>query len=258
MNSLRRVLAIVRHELRVLKEDVGVVIILLGMPLVLLIFLRPTFRLVAVGQGRNDLNGSEFTVPGLGVTAAFFFVGYIALSFFREFSWNTWDRLRATELRPVETIAGKLIPLGGVALAQQVALFGLGHVFFSLPLRGSIPGIMFIAVMLAFCLVSLGIAIVSVCRTIQQVEVFQTLGAVLFAGLGGAFTPHALLPDWVRLASPATPSYWALRGYRAFFIDGAGFSASIVPAMALGLFTLGFSMIALLKFRFESTKTVYG
>src|SRR5437868_9051419 len=48
----------------------------------------------------------------------------------------------------------------------------------------------------------------------SQLNAFSNLGAMVLAGVGGALAPTSALPSWARTLAPATPSYWAMRGFR--------------------------------------------
>jgi ABC-2 type transport system permease protein len=99
--------------------------------------------------------------------------------------------------------------------------------------------------------------VVSVTSRIQQLNVIQTVGVMVFAGLGGALAPVSLLPSWLATLAPALPSYWAMRGYRSVILDGGGVSEVLLPVLVLGLFALAFFTLALRRFRFEETKAFW-
>ena len=253
--SLRRSLAIARHDLRLLRRDPFPAILLIGMPLVLMAFMRPAFRAALLDAGYVGVNGAEQVVPGTTVMFAFFLVGNVGFAFFREHGWQTWERLRASEARPIEVMAGKAAgPLLTSAL-QLLVLFGLGTLLFGLDVRGSIPGLVLVAASLAICLVALGYAVTALCRSIMQMNAISNLGALLFAGLGGALTPISTLPGWARAVAPATPSYWAMRGFRAVILDGGGLGSVTLPCAVLLTFAFGFGLVAARTFSFAETKT---
>lgn len=253
--SLRRSLAIARHDLRLLRRDPFPVILLIAMPLVLMAFMRPAFRAALIDAGYDGVNGAEQVVPGTTVMFAFFLVGNVGFAFFREHGWQTWERLRASEARPVEVMAGKAaVPLLTSAV-QLVVLFGLGTVLFGLEIRGSVLGLVLVAASLSVCLVALGYAVTAMCRSIMQMNALSNLGALLFAGLGGALTPISTLPDWARTIAPATPSYWAMRGFRAVILDGGGLGAVALPCAVLLAFAAGLGLLAARRFSFAETKT---
>jgi ABC-2 type transport system permease protein len=225
------------------------------MPLVVMAFMRPVFRYaLESGEGYAGANGSEHAVPGMAVMFGFFMVGMTAFTFFREHGFGTWDRIRATPTRPWEVLVGKLLPFLVVILAQQLTLFALGAALFGLELRGSVVALVLVAGALSFCFVAFAVAVVALARSVQEINVLQTVGTMVFAGLGGALAPVSLLPGPLEDLAPAVPSYWAMRGYRSVILDGGGLAEVALPAAVLLLFAAGLLAIAAVRFRFEESK----
>jgi ABC-2 type transport system permease protein len=184
----------------------------------------------------------------------FFLVGSVGFVFFREHGWGTWERLRASRARPGEIMVGKCVPVLAHAALQQTVLFGIGAALFGLRVRGSILALVVVGAGFSVCLITLGVAVTSLCKTANQNNAISNVGAMLFAGLGGAIAPISSLPGWARALAPGTPSYWAMRGFRAVILDGAGLSAALPSMAALLLFAAGFTAFSLYRFRFEETK----
>jgi ABC-2 type transport system permease protein len=225
------------------------------LPLVLIVFIKPIFRhsLVA-GEGYDNVNGAEQAVPGMAVMSGFFLVGIVAFGFLREHGFGTWDRLRATPAKPSEIMVGKLVPYLGLAVLQQAAVFAAGALFFDLHLSGSLVALILVSMALACCLVAIGVMTVALTSTMQQVTIIQNLGAMLWAGVGGAFASVAMLPTWIAAWSPVVPSYWAMRGYRSVILDGGDIGEVALPIGVLLAFAAGCFVITALRFRFEESK----
>jgi ABC-2 type transport system permease protein len=252
--SWRRSAAIARHDLRIFRSDPVFAITLTVMPLLLMAFIKPAFRYALIQSGLHGANGAEQAVPGMTVMFAFFMVGNVGFAVFREHAWSTWERLRSSPARPVEIMAGKVaVPL--LILAVQLAvLFGAGSILFGLRVKGSTPGLVLIAAAFAVCLVCMGLALLAVCRTINQLNAAANLGATFFAGLGGALVPITLLPGWAQAVAPVAPSYWAMRGFKSVIISPGGLDAALRPGAVLLAFAAVFGLIAALRFRFEEAK----
>ncbi|MFZ6002295.1 MAG: ABC transporter permease [Actinomycetota bacterium] len=256
--SLSRSWAVAKHDLRILRSDPAFLLIMTGMPLIIMAFIKPAFTAGSApfGGGGGPGNGAEHAVPGVTVMFAFFLVGNVGFGVFREHGWNTWERLRASRATPAEVMAGKVVvPLMTLAL-QLTVLIGLGGVLFDLDIRGSLLAMVAVATALALCLVSMGLFLLAVTRTIMQLNAISNLGTMLFAGLGGSLAPISVLPDWARTISPATPSYWAMRGFRDV-IDGGGLSEAALPVAVLLAFALGFGALAALRFHFDEVKVSF-
>lgn len=254
---MSRTLSIARHQLGLLSRDPVPLITLVVMPLIIISFVKPLYRSELRQRGLIDANGAELAVPGLLVMFAFFLVGFTGYYFFQEHGWNTWDRLRSSGARPIEIAAGKLAPLAVLAALQFLVVFTGGALFFDLRIHGSVAAVVATSAALGACYLALGVAVVSVARTVQQVNSIGNLGAILFAGLGGALTPVSILPGWAQAVAPATPTYWAMRAYKMAIIDGRRLQ-SVAPTLAvLTAFTAAFLLIAVRRFRVDDAKTYW-
>ncbi len=247
------IVTIFKHEMRIVRRDPLPMAILVLMPIALMTLLQPTMKVVLEAQGYHAPDGAQQAVPGMAVLFAFFLVGSVGFSFFRDHGWGTWNRIRATPARPAEIIAGKLLPVFLMVLAQQFVLFVFGVEVLHLHIRGPLPAMALVGTAFAACIVALGLAVSAVARTAQQVDAISNVGALVVAGLGGALTPVTDLPTWAQSLAPATPAYWALRGFR-LGIRGAGFATLALPATVLAAFAAGCLVIGLLRLRMEDVK----
>jgi ABC-2 type transport system permease protein len=255
--SFRRSWAVCQHDLRILRRDPLPLFVLVSMPLILMGFLQPAFRAALVEHGQPAANGAEQAVPGMAVMFSMFLVSNVGFAFFREHGWNTWERLRASPAKPGEIMLGKAVGPLLVAGFQLVALFGAGGLVYGLHVRGSILAMGLTAAAFAVCMVSLGLAVVVSCRTLLQVNALSNVGALVLAGVGGALTPSFLMPHWVRTIAPGAPSYWAMRGFRAVILSGAGIGDVVVPVGVLVLFSAALAAFASARFRMEQTKVAW-
>jgi ABC-2 type transport system permease protein len=251
--SPRRSLAISRHEMRILRRDPLPFVLLLALPIAIVAFLKPALALALFVQGHTHATGSEQAVPGMAVTFSFFLVGFVGAVFFREHAWGTWDRLR-TEARPAELLVGMFLPIAGVAYAQMGVLFAVGFAGFGLRVRGSVAALALMAAVVPVAAVAYGTLVVAAARTLQQVNVVANLGTVVLAGIGGALIPLPLLPSWARRVAPATPAYWAMRGFRAVILDGRGVGSVLLPIGVLVGFAAVCAATAAARFSLEEAK----
>jgi ABC-2 type transport system permease protein len=150
-------------------------------------------------------------------------------------------------------LGGKIVvPLATFAL-QFAILFGAGWALFGLQVHGSVAGLALVAATLALTLTAFGLALVSLCRTFMAVTTLANIGALAFAGAGGALVPFDLLPGWIQAISPFTPGYWAMRGFTRA-IEGTGGSV-LGPVAVLAGWAALFAALTAWRLRFEETKT---
>lgn len=251
---LRDVLTIARHELRIVCTDPFPAVVLIGMPLVVMVFITPAYSQAFAHLPGHNSNGAVQSVPGMSVTFAFFVVAFVGFAIFREHGWGTWQRLRASPIHPLALMTGKVVTPFTIIIAQHCVLFGIGVIFLRLTLRGSVLSVLLIATMLGLCLVTLGMALSAFAATVQQLNSVANLGAMICAGLGGALTPLNTLPAWAQSLAPLTPSYWALRGYHAVIVERHVGSNVLLVAAVLACFTALFTLLFVLRFRIEEKK----
>jgi ABC-2 type transport system permease protein len=252
--SLRRVGVILTHELRLARRDPLPLMVLVVFPIITIAFLKPALRPALVQNGYPNANGAEQVVPGQAAMSAFFLVSLITFSFFAEHAWATWDRLRASQATSLEIVVGKTVPRVVVGVAQFAVILGAGVVLFDLHIRGNTLALVPLVIAFATCLVLLGVAVTAVFRTAQQANSFSYLGMVLFGAIGGAFVPFSVLPRWARAISPATPTYWAMRGLRSVILDGGSIGVVAKPTAMLCVMAVLFTAVALRRLRFDERK----
>ena len=250
----RRTLTIARNDLALLWKDPTPAVILIVIPIVLIPFLKPVWSLVLKFEGHLDANGAEQAVPGVAILFAFYLMVFGSLPFFREYVWNTWDRLRSAPITNAELLVGKIVPTLIMLLCQQVVLFGLGIVAFKLHVKHSLPEVM--VVDLAFSLWVMGFLLLAVAfsRTFQQVVSVANLSAILLAALGGVLTPLKTLPSWGQTIAPVTPTYWAMRGFNDVLLEREGFGGIVVPVAVLCGAAAAFITLAAIRFNLAETK----
>lgn len=252
--SWHRSWALIRHELKALVDDPGSLVFLLAMPLLMMGLMKPLFGLSLQAEGYPGANGAEQAVPGMAAMFATFTGSFAGFTFFREHGWKTWDRLRASQATTSDVMVGKIVPTLLVALIQMTALFVLGIVLFDLEMAGSILGLAMVGTAFALSMLSFGMAITALSRTSLQLNTFVNLFGIVFAGVGGALVPLAVLPEWVQSVGRFVPTYWAMDGFLGVILDGDSAFGVLAPTAILVLFTGLFTVIAAVRFRFEESK----
>lgn len=247
--------AVALHDLRILRRDPAFLVIFTVAPLAFMAFNQDAFAAVLTAQyGDKGFNGSEQVVPGGTVVFSGFLVGNLGFAIFREHGWATWDRLRASSLNTTELLVGKAITPILTLGVQLLVLLGGGALLFDLRLRGSLAAFLLVTAALALMEVTLGFALLSVCRSVLQLNALTNAGAMLLGGLGGAVAPVELLPGWAQAIAPATPAYWAMRGYRSVTFESGGLADVSGSVAMLLAFSAAFAAIAAWRFRIEDAK----
>jgi ABC-2 type transport system permease protein len=255
--SLRRLQTILAHELRLAARDPVTVLVLVVFPIITMAFVKPAFRAALQQSGYPHATGAEQVVPGQAVMSAFFIVSVTTFAFFSEYAYRTWDRVRSSPASSIEIVVGKATPRVAMVVAQLLVVIGAGVVLFDLHFSGDAIALLPLILLFAVTLVLLGVAITALAHSAQQASAIAFVGMVLFGAIGGALVPLSVLPHWAKPFAPATPTYWAMRGFNSVILDGRGWGAMAAPVVALLAMSLGFAAVALRKLRFDAAKDVF-
>ncbi len=252
------ILAVVKQQFRILRRDPWFLVMMFLMPLVVMPLFKRTMGLSLQQSGYTSATGAEQVVPGQVVMFGFFVAGTAGFSLFREHGWRTWDRLRASSASSRSLLIGFMIPWIVILAIFQILLLVVGGLALGLRLHGGSPAAA-LAVILAYsvCIVALIMLVSATLRTVNQVNAFQNLGAMAFAGLGGALVPLAQLPGWAKAIAPFTPAHWAMKGFQSVFLESGGLgdvAASVGVLIAASGVLTG---LAALRFRADETKQFY-
>jgi ABC-2 type transport system permease protein len=219
------------------------------------------------GQPSSD-QITNYSPAIVGFFAYFFVYLLTGVSFLRERTGGTLERLMATPVARGEVVLGYTLGFGLFATIQVALLilwalasvqvpalgplpafsFGLG-----IPMAGS-PALAFVVVvLLAVGAVSLGIFLSTFARTELQVIQFIPIVLVPQFLLSGVLFPVSSLPDILKLLVPIMPLNYAVDGLRQVFIRGADLSVGALQLdlVVLALIAVFFASIASLTIRRE-------
>lgn len=211
----------------------------------------PTPFGIAVHKLYNP-EGSTSTniVPGLlAIILSMTLVMMTAIAIVKETERGTMEMLIATPARPLEVMAGKILPYVLVGYIQTIVFLLAGLAVFNVPFEGAWPAFfigfnLFIVVNLA-----LGFLISAVARSqmqAMQLSVFTILPSVL---LSGFLFPFAAMPGWAQVLSTVVPATHFLRVVRAVMLKGGGISDVSGELWALVVILIVISAIAMLRYR---------
>jgi ABC-2 type transport system permease protein len=196
---------LVRHNLLLMRREPGPLLSRMILPVAFLTLLRPLYlaaviaTLVTFSLLALSISGSAILTERLG---------------------RTWDRLRATSLRPPSILAGKAIPAYAVLLAQQAFIIGFAIACFAL--RVPHPALLLAVLLTWSCtLLCLGALLGVLVRSVGALSASCDIGGMLLSSMGGALVPLTVLPHWVHVIAPASPGYWVARAMRSAFAGDA-------------------------------------
>ncbi len=203
-----------------------------------------------VAKQNQSNNNYDQVVPGYALMFALFAVGAGAGTILDEKEAGTWKRLLVAPVSRWSLLSGKLGAQFVRAFVQIALLFLVGKLFFHIDL-GSVPAIILLIVVTAFATTALGMLLVSVVKTRDQLQPITTLVVLTFSALGGSWFPLFLMPPWVQQVSKVTLTSWAMQGFNNLMIFGKGFTAVLPSLLALLAYGVVCFLLAIRFFRFQ-------
>ena len=168
----------------------------------------------------------------IGFLAMFFVFLLTCVSFLRERSQGTMERLLSTPATRLEIVLGYLVGLGFFALVQVsiILLFTIWAI--KIHYLGDLGLMLLIVALLAVVGVSLGMLASAFARNEFQVVQFIPLLIIPQALLSGTFWPVEEMPTYLRPLAYIMPLTYANRALRDVMLKGWGL-AEIWPDLAL-------------------------
>jgi linearmycin/streptolysin S transport system permease protein len=142
-------------------------------------------------------------------------------------------------------LLGKLLTSLALGCASMAVLALATHLLLSAHWGSALGVAMLIAsgVLAATCVMAL---VVTIARTPEQVQTWQSMVALVLGMLGGAFFPVAQAGGVLAVLSRLTPQAWFLRGIENM-VGGAGASAVVGPVAAILAFALVTGTLAAMR-----------
>lgn len=193
-------------------------------------------------HGTADMASFDSFGPVLIGFFSFFFVFLLAgVSFLRERTSGTLERLLATPIRRHEIVVGYLAGFGVFALLQATLIAAYSVKVLGMYMVGSIGYMLLINLLLALTALTLGTLLSSFASTEFQIIQFIPIVIVPQAFFSGLFNLDAMNP-WLQQLSHIMPLYYGADAMRGIMIRGEGWSHIGVDAYVL----LGFSALFVL------------
>ena len=174
--------------------------------------------------------------PALIAFFAFLFVfALTAVSFLRERTLGTLERLMATPVKRGEVMLGYMLGFGFYALLQSGVILILAVYVLRINYAGNLAIIFLLTAALALSGVNLGIFASAFARTEQQAMQFLPVVVVPQGLLSGVLFPLESLPLWLQWVARFLPLTYAIEALRDIMIKGQGL---LEPEVALDVSVL--------------------
>lgn len=189
-------------------------------------------------------------VPGLlGVVLTMTMVVVTALVITRENERGTMETLLATPLKPLEVMAGKLIPFVLVGFIQVILILLMAKLLFSVPIQGSLP--LLVLFTLPFIAANLSVGLTFSTLASNQLQAVQSamfffLPSIL---LSGFMFPFRGMPEWAQWIGNILPLSHYLIIVRGILLKGNSFFEIWQEVIPILLFTLVVLYIGFKRYR---------
>lgn len=189
-------------------------------------------------------------VPGLmGVILTMTLVMMTSMAMTRERERGTLENLLATPVRPVEMMAGKILPYVLIGYGQVLLIFVAARLLFDVPMQGSLALLAAMVLLFIVATLTVGFTFSTVARSqmqSMQMTVFYFLPNML---LSGFMFPFRGMPVWAQWLGELLPLTHFLRLVRGIMLKGAGFADLWQQAAAIGAFVAVVGAVAMLRYR---------
>jgi ABC-2 type transport system permease protein len=203
-------------------------------------------------HGNSDLRQFDFYGPVfIGVFVFFFVFITSGISFVRERTYGTLDRLMATPIRRWQVVLGYTIGFGLFALLQATFVAWASIYWVGFPNFGAFWLVLVVAVSMALVSLTLGILVSEFADT--ELQVIQLLQIVVVPQilLSGMFD-LSQTPAWMQTLSSLLPVSYGAAAMRAVMLRGASFADVLGDLEVLWGFLVAFfiaDILALKKYR---------
>jgi ABC-2 type transport system permease protein len=211
---------------------------------------QPPFQVVLHARYNPEQITALNIVPGLiGLILTISTLVMTSLAITRERELGTMENLLAMPVRPVEVMLGKIIPYVGLAYVQTLLILVVSVTVFAVPVRGSVPLLLFALGVFIACNLAMGFACSTMARTQMQAQQLAQFGLLPSMMLSGFRFPFQGMPGWARVVGEAVPLTHALRICRSILLKGNGLVQIWPDLWPMALFAVVVGTIAVSMYR---------
>jgi ABC-2 type transport system permease protein len=186
-----------------------------------LIFIVPLVVMTLIGLSFPDTGVLQYIAPALIATLALFFSFLLTgISFLRERSQGTLERLMASPVSPSDIVVGYLGGFFIFALVQTLIILLYTIYVLDVSYHGDLWQIFVFQVVVIIGAVNLGIFISTFARNEFQMVQFIPLIIIPQIFLSGVIWPVEQMPDYLQWLAHALPLTYAVRGLRDIMLSG--------------------------------------
>ena len=202
--------------------------------------------------GSEDMGQFDYFGPVLLGFFVFFFVFLIAgVSFLRERTTGTLERLLTSPLRKWEIVAGYIMGFGIFTMIQAAIIAWYAIYVLGMMMEGSFGYVLLITLLLSLTALTLGILLSSFASNELQMIQFIPLVVVPQIFFSGLFNLETI-SEWLSWIGPVTPLYYAADALKNVMVRGLGWDMiykDLLMLLAFSLLFMVFNIAALRRYR---------
>jgi ABC-2 type transport system permease protein len=190
-------------------------------------------KLIKNNQGPESVEFDllSYFAPGMALMFLMYTVTYSGRSILSERAQGTLPRLMISPSRTSQILAGKVVGIFFMGVAQMGILILASSLFFQVK-WGDASGLIVLILAAVFGATGWGMLITAFARSPEQVGSIGTAIMLIFSILGGSFISLDQFPPFMRTISKITPNAWGLDGFTTLALGG-GLSNLAEPITAL-------------------------
>ena len=190
-------------------------------------------------HGSSEMGQFDYFGPVLLGFFVFFFVFLIAgVSFLRERTTGTLERLLSSPLRKWEIVIGYVVGFGIFTMIQSTIIAAYTIYVLGMVMEGAFGYVLLITLLLSLTALTLGILLSSFANNELQMMQFIPIVVVPQIFFSGLFNLETI-PSWLSWIGQFTPLYYAAQALRDVMVRGYGWGEIRIDIFAL----LGFSLL---------------
>ena len=232
-----------RQELTVMARNGEQLLLLIGIPVLLLVFFSQTNVLPTDGLANID-----FLMPGI-LSLAIMSTAMVSLGIATGFerSYGVLKRLGTTPLGTKRLVAAKVVATCCIEIAQLLALVAVGLILGWNPSSINLPSLLLALVLGTSCFAGLGLILAGRLRAEVNLAAQNGLYLVLLL-LGGILVPNSELPKSIAWLAEVLPSSLLSELLRNTFGND---ELKISDLASLAIWALGACVVAIFSFKWS-------
>ena len=232
-----------RQELTVMARNGEQLLLLLGIPILLLVFFSQTNVLPTDGLANID-----FLMPGI-LSLAIMSTAMVSLGIATGFerSYGVLKRLGTTPLGTKRLVTAKVVATCCIEITQLLALVAVGLILGWNPSSINLPSLLLALVLGTSCFAGLGLILAGRLRAEVNLAAQNGLYLVLLL-LGGILIPNSELPKSIAWLAEVLPSSLLSELLRSIFSNN---ELKISDLASLAIWALGACVVAIFSFKWS-------